>query len=125
MMPCVQPSANTQPSSSQPEVRTASGRLVRKPARFRDFFRFMLFKSSIELETWTDSAFKCSKPVELYNIKFLWQTTLVSPLRTQRREMSCDVMLGLQRMSKVVLLTSWSKKFAFGEMHACVFSESC
>ena len=31
---------------------------------------------------------------------------------------SCDVML------KVVLLTSWSRKFPFGEMHACVFSGS-
>ena len=37
---------------------------------------------------------------------------------------SCDVMLGLRRMSKVVLLTSWSRKFPFGEMHACVFSRS-
>ena len=35
--------------------------------------------------------------------------------------MSCDVMLGLRRMSKVVLLTSWSRKFPFGEMHPCVF----
>ena len=42
MMPCVQPSANIQPSSSQPEVRTASGHLVRKPARFRDVVGFML-----------------------------------------------------------------------------------
>ena len=41
VMPCVQSSSNTQPSSSQPEVRTASGRLVRKPARFRDFVFFM------------------------------------------------------------------------------------
>ena len=30
-------SVNTQPSSPQPEVRTSSGRVVRKPARFRDF----------------------------------------------------------------------------------------
>ena len=100
-MPCVQSSSSTQPSSSQPEVRTASGRLVRKPARFRDCL-FYAFESSIELETWTDSDFECSKPVELCSIKFLCQSTLIGPLRTQRREMSCDVMLGLRCMSKVV-----------------------
>lgn len=44
VMPCVQPSANTQPSSSQPEVRTASSRLVSER-----LFQIFAFKSSMEL----------------------------------------------------------------------------
>ena len=37
VMPTVPSSANTQFSSPQPEVRTSSGCVVRKPAQFRDF----------------------------------------------------------------------------------------
>ena len=40
--PTVHSSPNTQSSSPQPEVRTSSGRVVRKPARFREFVSFML-----------------------------------------------------------------------------------